>query len=212
LPAKSEPILELGCGAGHPLRRLRAGGFTNMHGADRNASLGDALRASGIGFTACDLDEGVAVTGCYHTILMIYVLEHLADPEGLLRACTKLLVPGGQLLVLTPNAASIGHRIFGRFWAGLHAPRHAWLHRPSTLLAAARALGFEDMSITFPADPGSWVLSAQNLIESRRASAAPKFGTKAYALPLLPFAYPFALAESRAGRGSSMLVRLVRGA
>jgi 2-polyprenyl-3-methyl-5-hydroxy-6-metoxy-1,4-benzoquinol methylase len=208
LPAKTAPILELGCGSGHLLRRLRAEGFTNLHGVDRNPELGESLRASGIAFTACDLDEGVAVSGRYHTIVMIYVLEHLADPEGVLRACAKLLVPEGQILLLTPNAASVGHRLFGRFWAGLHAPRHASLHGPSTLRAAAGALGFGHVDVTFPTDPGSWALSAQNVVESRRAGSAPRFGTRPYALALLPLVYPLALAESAAGRGSSMLVRL----
>jgi 2-polyprenyl-3-methyl-5-hydroxy-6-metoxy-1,4-benzoquinol methylase len=212
LPAKDEAVLELGCGSGHLLRRLRAAGFTNLHGVDRNPALGESLHRSGIGFTACDLDEGLAVTGRYHTIVMIYLLEHLADPEGLLRACAKLLVPGGQLLVLTPNAASVGHRLFGRYWAGLHAPRHASLQAPSTMRAAARALGFEQVDVTFPTDPGSWALSAQNLVESHRHADAPRFGTRAYALALLPFVYPLALAESVSGRGSSMLVRLARAA
>jgi SAM-dependent methyltransferase len=210
LPAKSEPILELGCGAGHLLRSLRAQGFTNLRGVDRNADLGPSLRADGIAFTACDLDEGIAVDGRYHTVIMSYVIEHLADPERVLTACAELLVPGGQVLLLTPNAASVGHRVFGRFWAGLHAPRHASLHRPSTMRATAKALGFDRIEVSFPADPGSWVLSAQNVVESRRSDAAPRFGTKWYALALLPFVYPFALAESASGRGSSMLVRLIR--
>ena len=210
LPAKTEPILELGCGAGHLLRRLHQGGFTNLRGVDRNPDLGPSLRALGIAFTACDLDEGIAAPGRYHTIIMSYVIEHLADPERVLTACAELLVPGGQVLLLTPNAASVGHRVFGRFWAGLHAPRHASLHRPSTLRAMANALGFDRVEVSFPADPGSWVLSAQNVVESRRSTGAPRFGTKWYALALLPFVYPFALAESASGRGSSMLVRLIR--
>ena len=78
--------------------------------------------------------------------------------------------------------------------------------------AAARSLGFADVDVTFPTDPGSWALSAQNLVESRRRAAAPRFGTRAYTLALLPFVYPLALAESFSGRGSSMLVRFGRGA
>ncbi len=210
LPGKSEPILELGCGAGHLLRRLHGDGFTNLFGVDRNPELGASLREDGITFTALDLEEGLAIEGRYHTIIMSYVIEHLADPERVLRECAELLVPGGQLLILTPNAASLSHRVFGRFWAGLHAPRHAFLHRPSTFRSAALALGFEHIDISFPTDPGSWALSAQNFVESHRGGSTPEFGTKPYALALLPFVYPLALAESAAGRGSSILVRLVR--
>ncbi|MDB4933645.1 MAG: Methyltransferase type 12 [Labilithrix sp.] len=214
LPDHGAPILELGCGAGHFLRRLRAAGFSDLHGVDRNAELGPALRKDGIAFTSCDLDRGLPLERRYHTIVLNYLIEHLADPEAVLRECAEHLVPGGQLLILTPNSASVAHRVWKRFWSGLHAPRHTFLHSPASFRSAARALGFERIDITFPTDPGSWALSAQNFVEGHRTrAAAPRYGTKPYALGLLPFVYPLALAESAAGRGSSMLARLVaRGA
>jgi 2-polyprenyl-3-methyl-5-hydroxy-6-metoxy-1,4-benzoquinol methylase len=217
LPAKAAAILEIGCGAGHLLRQLRAKGFEHLHGVDLNPALGPPLEAAGIRFTACDLehdlarDLGLDLGVRFHTIIMNNVVEHLADPERVLMTCAALLEPGGQLLVFTPNTASLSHRLFGHYWSGLHAPRHVFMHRPSTLRAAAAALGFEDVDISFPADPASWALSAQNFVEAHRpASAAPLYGTKPYALGLLPLFYPLAIAESGLGRGSSMLVRLAR--
>ena len=54
---------------------------------------------------------------------MMDVLEHLVDPEALLRECRELLKPGGTLLVSVPNVANITVRLallFGRF---NYAPR-----------------------------------------------------------------------------------------
>jgi len=210
LPGKSAAILEIGCGAGHLLRRLHAKGFTDLHGVDREPELGRPLEALGIRYTACDLDEGLSLEGRFDAILMHNVVEHLAYPERVLAACAERLEPGGQLLVFTPNTASLSHRVFGRFWSGLHAPRHVLLHRPSTIRAVGRALGFDRVDVSFPTDPGSWALSAQNLVEARHAPGATlRYGTKPYTLGLLPLFYPVAVAESAMGRGSSMLARLV---
>jgi SAM-dependent methyltransferase len=211
LPPKGDAILEIGCGSGHLLRRLRAKGFTRLHGVDRNPGLGPALEAMGIRFTACDIEKSLVIEDRYHTIILNNVIEHLADPDSALAACAKLLEPGGQILIFTPNTASLSHRVFRSFWSGLHAPRHVLLHCPSTFRAVARSMGFEQVDISFPADPSSWALSAQNFVEAHRGErSAPQHGTKPYALGLLPLVYPFALTESALGRGSSMLVRLAR--
>jgi SAM-dependent methyltransferase len=208
LPAKSDAILEIGCGAGHLLRRLRAKGFTDLHGVDQNPALGPALEALGIRFTACDVENELPIANPPHTIIMNNVIEHLARPDALLATCARMLSPRGQLLVFTPNTDSFSHRMFRSFWSGLHAPRHVILHSPDTFRAVGRSLGFERIDISFPADPSSWALSAQNFVEAHRRSSAMSHGTKAYALGLLPIAYPLALAESAVGRGSSMLVRM----
>ena len=211
LPRKTDAILEIGCGAGHLLRQLKAKGFERLHGVDLNPALGPALEAAGIRFTACDIEESLPLGERFHTIVMHNVIEHLAQPDRVLMACARLLEPDGQLLVFTPNTGSLSHRVFRDHWSGLHAPRHVLLHCPATFRASARALGFGEIEISFPTDPASWALSAQNLVEGRRhRGQAPRFGTKPYTLGLLPLFYPLAVAESALGRGSSMLVRLAR--
>jgi SAM-dependent methyltransferase len=45
------------------------------------------------------------LTGCYDRILFGDVLEHLVDPESVLRNVVRLLAPEGRILVSLPNIA-----------------------------------------------------------------------------------------------------------
>lgn len=203
LPEKSEPILEVGSGGGNFLHALRRRGFTDLTAIDRAPELGRVFEASGIRYRAQDLDRDPDLGGPYAAILMNYVIEHFADPATVLRACKAALKPGGRLILLTPNPASLSHRVFGRFWSGLHAPRHTQLFTPRSLKLLADKTGFGGVEFVYATDPGSWTLSFQNLIASRR-SGAPAAGTAWYSLLLLPAWYPFALVERALGRGAAM--------
>lgn len=47
----------------------------------------------------------------FDTIVLSHVLEHVQNPDGLLRRCAALLRPGGVVLVVVPNAGSLHRRI-----------------------------------------------------------------------------------------------------
>ena len=54
----------------------------------------------------------------FDKILLLDILEHLADPASILRECRSLLPPGGQIIVSVPNVANISLRVLlllGRF-------------------------------------------------------------------------------------------------
>src|SRR5262249_28606919 len=71
-----------------------------------------------------------------------HVIEHVHEPESLLRECHRILRPGGVLVAVTPNARSWCHRVFGEAWFGLEPPRHLVMFAPRPLQAAARRAGF----------------------------------------------------------------------
>lgn len=64
-------------------------------------------------------EEGIPFRDAeFDTVSMIAVLEHLFDPIGALKECRRVLKPGGQLIVDTPNIAKWTRRIkllFGYF-------------------------------------------------------------------------------------------------
>lgn len=47
----------------------------------------------------------------FDTIVLSHILEHVQNPDGLLRHCARLLEPGGVILVVVPNAGSLHRRI-----------------------------------------------------------------------------------------------------
>jgi hypothetical protein len=78
---------------------------------------------------------------------MWHSLEHVHDPVGILREAFKLLVPGGKLVVATPNIAGWPFQWFGESWFGLDLPRHLTHFTPETLSSALTAAGFRVESV-----------------------------------------------------------------
>ena len=108
-------------------------------------------------------------------------------------------------MILTPNAHALCHRVFGRYWSGLHAPRHTQIFSPGNLRLLADKVGFRELEVVSSTDPASWSLSFQNLMQRLAGpDHPPRAGTAWYSLALLPAWLPFALAERLVGRASSM--------
>tara|TARA_B110000046_G_scaffold161820_1_gene175710 strand:+ start:3142 stop:4056 length:915 start_codon:yes stop_codon:yes gene_type:complete len=63
----------------------------------------------------------------YNLILLLNLIEHIADPTATLNKLSEYLEPGGIILIKTPNIDSLDFRIFkNTYWGGLHCPRH-WI-------------------------------------------------------------------------------------
>jgi SAM-dependent methyltransferase len=209
LPAdKDSPILDLGCGSGQFLKALRRRGYTHLTGADRNPALGSYFEGTGIHFLPIDLEPDFHLEARYQTIVLNYVLEHFLDPRHVLARCREALLPGGQILLLTPNADSIGHKLFAGFWSGLHAPRHPQIFTTQALKRLAGELEFAHVETAFVTDPASWAFSFQNWVRSHAETKGPPRGTAWYSLAGLPFWYTPALFEKLAGKSSSMVSAL----
>ena len=107
------PILDLACGTGAWLKRLHSVGYNNLWGVDRDAqgfAAGDVAH-----FIPADLDcadEILARLGNRKFALatMIEIIEHMADPTGLVRLARDALEPGGWLLITSPNIYSLRAR------------------------------------------------------------------------------------------------------
>jgi 2-polyprenyl-3-methyl-5-hydroxy-6-metoxy-1,4-benzoquinol methylase len=53
-----------------------------------------------------DIARGLPIKSAqFNHVTMLAVLEHLADPEGVLREAHRILAPGGSLIMTWPNAA-----------------------------------------------------------------------------------------------------------
>ncbi len=209
LPAdRGESIVDLGCGSGRFLLALHQAGYRNLIGVDRNPRLAAGFEGLPIRFVAQELEPDLRLEGRYRTIVMNYVLEHFLDPLRVLARCRESLEPGGRILILTPNVNSWAHRVFGRTWSGLHAPRHTHLFTPRTLELAAKKLGFDEAHAGFVTDPATWAFSFQNRMRAHAPRAGLARGTAWYSLASLPFWVPAATAERLAGRGGSIVISL----
>ena len=102
-------LLDVGCGGGlitEPMRRL---GFA-VTAVDASAENIGTARAHAeqqgldIGYRAATVEQLEAEgAGPFDVVLTLEVIEHVADPEAFIRACARLIAPGGILVVATLN-------------------------------------------------------------------------------------------------------------
>jgi len=142
-------LLEVGCGSGWQLSRMKEAGWQTK-GVDFDPAAVEAARERGLDVEVGDIRGLGLEAASFDAIVMAHVLEHVFDPVGLLAECKRLLKPAGRLISITPNGASLGHRLFKSSWRGLEPPRHIVVFTPRGLrLACSRAgLAVEKVDVT----------------------------------------------------------------
>lgn len=114
-------VLDVGCGEGFQAADIQQLGneVTGIDMVESPKNLA-AMRQ----YEQCDLSQGLEPVipkigdSRFDKILLMDVIEHLPDPEKVLRECRDLLSPQGQVLISLPNIANITVRLgllLGRF-------------------------------------------------------------------------------------------------
>lgn len=104
-------ILDVGCGDGLFFDRLER--FGRVEGLEPDASLvtdprwRDHIRVGGLGDAQ---GPGALPEGAYDLVLMLDVLEHIAEDGDALRAVRAALKPGGRLLLTVPALRALWSR------------------------------------------------------------------------------------------------------
>jgi 2-polyprenyl-3-methyl-5-hydroxy-6-metoxy-1,4-benzoquinol methylase len=159
-------LLEIGCGEGWFLAAADAAGYA-VRGLDFSqaglaafhpqfldrAEFGDAFDA---------LDRLIAAGETVDVCVMEHVLEHVADPQALLRRLPSLLAPGGVVAITVPNdfsplqlAARAAGAVERDFW--LAAPQHLNYFNAANLPAFLASAGFEAV-VAYASFPIDWFL------------------------------------------------------
>ena len=140
-------LLEVGCGGGESLKMFNRWGWTT-EGVDFDEAAVANARAKGLTVYLGDLFSRNYEANSFDAIYSSHVLEHVPHPEALLVECHRLLKPGGRCVILTPNADSIGHRLYGSSWRGLEPPRHLHIFTRGSLEKMVHSAGFTRTQIT----------------------------------------------------------------
>ncbi len=125
-------ILEIGCSGGPLLQRLRAAGYTDLTGIDVSGPAIELAEARGV--PNVSVMDGAALefpNARFDLVIASDVLEHIADEAQALREWTRVLRPGGQLLVYVPAHAYL--------WSDHDVVNHHFRRYSRTSLVAALA-------------------------------------------------------------------------
>ena len=144
LPAPGGParVLDVGCGSGVALARMRELGW-QVQGVEVDPGGVEAARARGVPVCSGRLEDQQFPEASFDAVHSAHVLEHVHDPSGLVRECSRVLKPGGLLVLLTPNPDSWGHGLFRSAWLNLDPPRHLFLFTAANLRRLAGDAGLE---------------------------------------------------------------------
>jgi 2-polyprenyl-3-methyl-5-hydroxy-6-metoxy-1,4-benzoquinol methylase len=83
----------------------------------------------------------------FEAITMCDFIEHVRDPREVLSWAKERLMPGGVLLLTTPEAGTISWRLMGRHWFH-YVPEHLWFLNPESIRMLLRESGFTDVAIS----------------------------------------------------------------
>lgn len=152
-------LLEVGCGNGSFLRLLaEARPDLELHGVD----IVDTGITGIPGFTFHHgMLEGAGLPAA--TFDLVYfnnLIEHVADPLVFLAECRRLLRPGGRVYGNTPDHLSVDRRLFGKYWAGYHYPRHTFVFDHRNLAEILGKAGFVEVRLR--GSYAFWSLSLRN--------------------------------------------------
>jgi 2-polyprenyl-6-hydroxyphenyl methylase / 3-demethylubiquinone-9 3-methyltransferase len=181
-------VVDVGCGGGivsEPLARL-GGKVIGLDAAPDNIAVAHAhAKEMGLAIEYRVATAGEAADAGLRADLVVSleVIEHVSDPALFLSDCTRLLKPGGLLILSTPNRSlrSFATVIFAAEYLLRQVPRgtHDWQRfiRPEEMrhLLAGAGLELIDMSgLSIAPLKGSWSVSPDMVIDyilaARRAA------------------------------------------
>jgi 2-polyprenyl-3-methyl-5-hydroxy-6-metoxy-1,4-benzoquinol methylase len=133
--------LDVGCGSGGFLLHAQQAGWNAIGGDPDKAAVEQANR-QGLKVSQGDLKPFADQQHIFDYISLCHVIEHVHDPVADIKNCYRLLKPGGELWIETPNINSAGYKKFGRNWRGIEAPRHLIIFNHNSLRQALLDAGF----------------------------------------------------------------------
>lgn len=167
---KTLRVLDVGCGNGRYLEMLHRRGLAKHQLFGVEMDEGAIARLNRAGFQGyCGRLEDVAAelpADSFDVIVMLQVIEHVANPAATAQILARLLRPGGRLILETPNLEGWDARLFAQgFWGGYHFPRHWHFFQRSTLRRLIEESGLELLRFQALPSHAFWILSYHHWLE-----------------------------------------------
>jgi SAM-dependent methyltransferase len=140
--AQKGNLLEIGCGNGFFLEEALSQGYQNVQGVEPSQEAVLGAGSSVQQNIACDIMRpGLFKPEQFDVVCMFQVLDHIPDPEVLMKECFRVLKPGGLILCLNHNIESWSARLL-KERSPIIDIEHTYLYSPASLSRLLETYGF----------------------------------------------------------------------
>ena len=109
---KGKRVLDIACGEGYGSAALQKAGASSVIGIDVSEAVCIHARSKyGIDARQGSADKIPLGEGSVDVIISFETIEHVPDPSRFLDECFRVLLPGGMLIISTPNKKLYGQRV-----------------------------------------------------------------------------------------------------
>ncbi len=142
-------LLEIGCAYGFFLHEAKK--YFDVSGIELAADAAIYCQRSGLSVLPGAADEATLHRDeKVDVIVMLDVIEHLPDPRGTLVLLSRLLGPGGIIVMTTGDFGSVAARLCGRYWRLMTPPQHLWFFGRESIIRLAGSLGLRVERVDHP--------------------------------------------------------------
>lgn len=156
---QESPVLDVGCGRGKLLLRMRIGGFRHLIGVD--PFLDKSIEyANGVRIHKQELvDFSSATETRFKLIMFHHSYEHMQEPRQVMQAAEQLLALDGLILIRVPVADCWAWQHYHENWWQADAPRHLFLHTRKSMNILAAEAGLKIENTTYDATASQFIIS-----------------------------------------------------
>jgi 2-polyprenyl-3-methyl-5-hydroxy-6-metoxy-1,4-benzoquinol methylase len=224
IESKRARLLDVGCGSGTLLGILKQQGF-DVLGLDSSKEAAAIAKAEyDVDVFVGSLEEAGFPDASFDLVTLFHVMEHVTTPRDVLISVRRILKPNGRVVLQVPNIESWQCRLFGSKWYGLDIPRHVIDYSNTSMRMLLRDCGFSvhrlrhfNLRDNAPAFASSMFPSLDPVSRAvrLRQRGVEEPALLAWVRHLAYFAsvvaaYPFAVAESAAGSGATIMIEAVK--
>jgi len=133
-------VLDIGCGFGETLAYHALRGC-DAYGVEVDENIKRVAERFAFKVHVGPFTPEIYEPGFFDYVTMDQVLEHVFDPLETLRGVMRILKPGGQAIISTPNSNGWGAFFFGKQWINWHTPYHLHHFSAQSIKLAAQKAG-----------------------------------------------------------------------
>ena len=176
---KGSKVLEIGCGDRSSLLYLKNLGC-DVYCVESDRNVSKVIEKYGLDIKIGLFDANDYAEDSFDCVVMEQVVEHIAEPVGILKGIERILRPNGALLLATPNMESFGAKIFKNAWLNWHTPYHVSFFSRKSLKMCLDKTGFELEKIFTRTNPIWYKWQFEHLFLRSRTAGRPSIHWSPY--------------------------------